>query len=1052
MSFSFPAMENKILEFWKTEEIFKKSLDKTQEGEPFVFYDGPPFATGLPHHGHLVASTIKDVIPRYQTMLGKHVDRRWGWDCHGLPIEHEINNQHGLSAEQAVAAFGIKGYNDKCRAIIDRYAKDWERIITRFGRWVDFDRTYRTCDTDYMNSVWWVFSQLWEKGLVYQGTKVMPYSTALGTALSNFEANSNYKKVRDTAIGVLFKLEEKYDGYIAAYTTTPWTVPANLGLCVNPDDWYVQVNDRGLGKKVFLSEQTLRRARDRHRLTMAPGRHPIVYARVKGSELIGLRYSPPIDDLKVDHPKAYLIHGDHYVDTYEGTGVVHLAPSFGEDDSRIMKREGGPTELCHIDQYGNIVGLSWSEKAKVRHSTGVMATRLADLGCLWFQEATRHNVPCCPRTDTRLIYKSIPCWYIKTESLRNDFVGNNKDIRWVPSHIGRGRFGNWIGGAKDWCVSRDRVWGTPIPVWVNDVTGNTKCVGSRQMLAELTGTEALDDLHRENVDDLTFSLPGEEGVYKRIPEVFDCWFESGSMPYAQVGYPESGADLDANFPADFIAEGIDQTRGWFYTLHALATALHGKPAYKNVVVNGIVQAEDGQKMSKRLRNYTSPEKIMEKYGADALRLYLLSSSVMAGESVSFSDGGVKGIVKSVLIPWQNAIKFFQTYADIDGWNTEHLITNSDNPLDVWILAETNELVAKISEELSAYNLQNVTSHVHSFLDCLTNWYIRLNRRRFWGEGLDDDKKHAYSTLYTVLETFAKVMAPVAPFSAEHFYQAMSLYGKQEQESIHLCSWPAQSEELTERQQALLDQVRTMREVILLARNRREVCGIKAKQPLSRITLIHYDGKIQDLSDVMGYIQAEANVKSVCHIPESNFYLSKVYTANYDTIHEDIPEDYVYTAANFFKYITSAQLEILKRDGQYNIGDGIIVAPKHFLVIRQPKSTEVNIGKRISIILNTRVTSELRREYRARETVSKIQKHRKNKGFEITDRVVVHYVASSNLVAAIKDNDDYISKETLSSLQHYPSVKELKLARGKEAVTSPVDIDGQILYFSLEKSV
>ena len=699
-TFSFVESEHKILEFWRDNQVFQQSLAQTADAAPYIFYDGPPFATGLPHHGHLVGSILKDAVPRYFTMKGRYVQRRFGWDCHGLPIEHEIDKALGMSSKEAVAKLGIKGYNDECRAIVQRYTSEWESTITRIGRWVDFENDNKTMEPWYMESVWWVFKQLWDKGLIYQGIKVVPFSTALGTVLSNFEATSNYQEVQDPAVTVLFKLCDE-DAYISAWTTTPWTLPSNLALCVGADIDYVKAHDEELGIDIYFAQARLE--------DMSRGKQLTVISELKGASLVGLSYEPVFDyftDLRAEG--AFQIVADDYVSTDSGTGIVHQAPAFGEDDYRVLKAAGITATVCPVDMAGcfteevpDFVGqhVKAADKSIIR--------KLKDSGALFRQDVIVHSYPFCPRSDTPIIYRTIDSWYVRVEQMRDRLIAANQQINWVPGHIKDGRMGKWLENAIDWAISRNRYWGTPLPVWINDVSGNQICIGSREELTRLTGVE-LDDLHRENVDDLVFQIPGEPGDYRRIEEVLDCWFESGSMPYAQLHYPFENQDMfEQGFPAEFIAEGLDQTRGWFYTLIVLGTALFDTHPVKNVIVNGIVMAEDGKKMSKSLRNYSPPDELMETYGADALRLYLINSGLVRAEEQRFSDTGVKDMVRRALLPWLNAFRFLQTYANIDQWSPQENPAPSDNIMDRWILSRLQTLKATIAEEMENYRLYNV---------------------------------------------------------------------------------------------------------------------------------------------------------------------------------------------------------------------------------------------------------------------------------------------------------------------------------------------------------
>jgi isoleucyl-tRNA synthetase len=597
--FSFVEMEHDILKFWEDTGAFRKSLNNTKGKKPYIFYDGPPFATGLPHHGHLVASTIKDIVPRYWTMKGRYVMRRFGWDCHGLPIEHEIDKQLGLSAQEAVEKLGVAGYNDECRGIVQRYVGEWRNTITRIGRWIDFDNDYKTMDVWYMESLWWVFKQLWDKGLIYQGVKVMPISTALGTPLANFEATSNYQDIQDPAVTVLLKLLDE-DAHLAIWTTTPWTLPSNLAVCVGADIEYSLVVDPATGEKIYLATERLSHYQ-------GDGEFEVVKT-VQGAELVGLKYAPIFDyfaDMR--DQGAFVVVSDGYVSTESGTGLVHQAPAFGEDDNRVLRANGIEAFVCPVTIHGEFTDeVPEFAGQHVKAADKEIISKLKAQGVLYRQEVIQHSYPYCYRSDTPLIYRAIPSWYVEVTYIKDKLLKANEQINWVPGHIKEGRFGNWLKGSIDWSISRNRVWGTPLPVWINDVSDKALCIGSIEELEQYSGVK-VDDLHREHVDGLTFSVAGEEGTYRRIEEVLDCWFESGSMPYAQLHYPfENKEVFEAGFPAEFIAEGLDQTRGWFYTLTVLAAALHDKPAFRNVIVNGMVMAEDGKKNVKKPAQLHAP--------------------------------------------------------------------------------------------------------------------------------------------------------------------------------------------------------------------------------------------------------------------------------------------------------------------------------------------------------------------------------------------------------------------------------------------------------------
>lgn len=1002
--FSFVAAEQSVLEFWQTEDIFQRSLKQTEHCDPYIFYDGPPFATGLPHHGHLLASTLKDIVPRYFTMKGRYVQRRFGWDCHGLPVEHEIDKSLGMSSLEAVEKLGLKGYNDECRGIVQRYTSEWEKTINRIGRWVDFENDYKTMEPWYMESVWWVVQQLWEKGLIYRGEKVVPFSTALGTVLSNFEAGSNYQDVQDPAVTVLFKIKGE-ERHIAAWTTTPWTLPSNLALCVGEDIDYVEVEDKLDGRRIILAQTRLE--------AIGKGRDLEVIAEFKGSELVGKHYEP-LFPYFAEHESegAFVVVSDDYVSTDSGTGVVHQAPAFGEDDFRILKAAGITAIVCPVDMSGqftdevtDFAGLHVKEADKqiIRH--------LKEAGSLYIQDVIVHSYPFCPRSDTPIIYRTIDSWYVSVEQMRDKLLASNAEINWVPGHIKNGRMGNWLEGAIDWAISRNRFWGTPLPIWINDETGNMRCIGSREELQSLTGV-FLDDLHRENVDPLSFTLEGETGTYHRIEEVLDCWFESGSMPYAQLHYPFENQDMfERGFPAEFIAEGLDQTRGWFYTLIVLGTALFDKNPFKNVIVNGIVMAEDGKKMSKSLRNYTPPDGLMETYGADALRLYLINSGLVKAEEQRFADNGVKDMVRRALLPWLNAFKFLHTYTQIDDWKPDTNASDSDNIMDQWILSRLESLKANIATEMEHYRLYNVVPALFDFIEDLTNWYIRLNRSRFWAEDQDPNKLAAYQTLYTTIYELSVSMAPFAPFLSETIYQALKDYSTEAlPDSVHLCTYP---EANTQRIKPLLEQAVTrMQHIILLGRQKRNQEKVKTKYPVASLTVIHRDIELLDeISRLEGYLKTELNAKTVEYSTNEQDYIHLYAKPNSPVLGKRLGKKFKDFKLSI-ESLDSTTIDDFQNKGEIVLS-GETFASEDILIYREAKEGTNAVSDRfVSIDMDCTLNEELIQEGLAREVVNRIQKSRKDAGYNVSDRIHLIVNASERLERAMAAHEDYIKRETL----------------------------------------
>lgn len=1011
--FSFVETEEKILKFWNENKIFEKSLEKTKDNAPYIFYDGPPFATGLPHHGHLVASTIKDIIPRYFTMKGRYVSRRWGWDCHGLPIEQQIDKKFEMSANDFVEKYGIQKYCEECRNIVLTFTSQWEKTINRMGRWVDFKNDYKTMDKDFMESVWWVFKQAWDKDLIYKGNKIVPYSVALETGLSNFEATSNYQDVQDPAVTVLFKIKDS-EGYFSAWTTTPWTLPSNMALIVNDDIDYLFVHEKTKDIKFWIAKERLEAFKKGHDFE--------TLKEAKGKDLVGMKYEPLFPYFKEQSDNgAFQVVSDGYVTTSDGTGIVHSAPAFGEDDNRVLKEHGISAFALPLNSKAEFTSeVTDFAGTYIKDADKQIIKHLKDNGHLFHQSVLVHSYPFCPRTDTPLIYMAMPQWYMKVDEIKEQLLASNAQINWVPSHIKDGRFGKWLEGARDWAISRSRFWGTPLPVWENETTGNFVAIGSIEELKKYTGVE-VDDLHREIVDTLDFTIDGEEGTYKRISDVFDCWFESGSMPYAQLHYPFENQDVfEAGFPAEFIAEGLDQTRGWFYTLTVLSTALTGKPAFKNVVVNGMVMAGDGKKMSKRLKNYTEPDIIMHNFGADALRLTLINSGLVRGEELRFTDDGVKDMVRRALLPWYNSFKFFHTYATVDGWSAEKNLKSGDNILDKWLISKLQTLTKSVTREMEAYHLFNVVPQLFTYIEDLTNWYIRLNRRRFWTDGLTDDKCEAYSALYTALMEMSKIMAPFAPFLSEYIYQELKVFGGDTKESVHLCGYPLEQESLIDLE--LEEAVVRMQELILLGRQKRNQVNIKVKTPLASLTVIHQSKEQLDgISKLESYIKSELNVKEVVYSTDEDKYIKLFAKPNSRVLGKRLGKEF----GKMMGMIKSLKTDVLKNfesSGTLELG-GHRLDLEDVFVYREPlEGLEVLSNRWITIDMDTKLTDELVNEGLAREVINRIQKTRKDAGFNVEDRIEIELNGSDEIINIIKSFDKYIQKETLTNKITFTSDK------------------------------
>ncbi len=997
---SFPELEQEILKLWEERDVFARSIRGDKD---FVFYDGPPFATGTPHYGHLLAGTLKDIVPRYWTMRGYKVERRFGWDTHGLPVEMEIEKQLGLQGPGAVHEFGIANYNEACRSIVLRYTDLWRKTVTRLGRWVDFDNDYKTLDPTFMESVWWVFAQLWEKGLIYQGYKVMPFSWRLGTPLSNFEANMDYRKVQDPAITVAFAVRELPGHHLLAWTTTPWTLPANMATCVGPDIEYAFVQKEGEGPVYILAAKLVE-------ATLGEGWD--VVKTVPGRELVGLHYEPlfPFFTDAADEG-AFRVVMDDYVGDEDGTGIVHQAPAFGEDDWRICQREGIPLR-DPIDDEGRFkaeVGLVAGQL--VKDADKVLIRDLKERGRLVKQATIDHDYPFCWRSGTPLIYKAMPTWFVKVTDLRERMVELNQQTRWVPEYVGARRFGNWLEDARDWAISRNRFWGTPLPVWVCDDCDHRHCIGSIAELERLSGA-TVTDLHKHHVDNLTWDCPECGGSMRRISEVLDCWFESGSMPYAQNHYPfENKTLVEENLPAHFIAEGLDQTRGWFYTLLILSTALFDRPAFENVIVNGLILAEDGQKMSKSLKNYPDPNIVVDTYGADALRAYLINSPVVRAEPMRFTEKGVREVVRSVVLPLWNAYSFFATYASVDGWEppSEPTPVAERALLDRWVISVVQSLVDDVNREMEAYRLYNVIPAVLGFIDDLTNWYIRRSRRRFWRTEDDADKQHAFETLYEVLTIFSRLLAPILPFMAEVLFQRLEA-GKRRgaEDSVHLERFPLADRSVVD--EDLERQMAVVREAVTLGRNLREKHRLRVRQPLAELVLATPEGLTTDLLSVIG---DELNIKSVRRVADAAELVTLKAKPNFKVLGRRLGKR-MKVVAQAIQALDSATVMAIRDGGSIEL-EGETIDAEGILVVQESGGDAATIStETLTVQLDTAVTPELRREGLARELISKIQSERKARGLEVDDRIVLDLRTDSpELSAAIEAHAELICAETLA---------------------------------------
>jgi isoleucyl-tRNA synthetase len=1039
----FPELDERILEFWDSIDAFETSVASRSAEAEYAFYDGPPFATGTPHYGHILQGIIKDIVPRYWTMRGYRVERRFGWDTHGLPVEMEVEKQLGVSGPSEIADLGVDTFNEACRTMVNNITGDWYDITRRIGRWVDFDNDYKTMDTDFMESVWWVFKQLWDRGYIYQDFKVLPYSYGATTPLSNFEANLDYRDVDDPAITVRVAVIEDHGplrcgDWLTFWTTTPWTVPSNLAISVGENIEYARVripNDEGhywvardLVETVF-------------------GRDAIIDLTAAGTDLIGASYDPPFDYFVAERDNgAFTVIASPEVTTVEGTGLVHMAPAYGEADFLAMQAAGLTSLVDPVDfearftqEVPDVAGMN------VKDADTTLIEILSARGALVNRSTIRHSYPFCWRTGTPLIYKAIPTWFVAVEKFRERMVEVNRDILWVPAVIGEKRFGNWLEGARDWAISRNRYWGSCIPVWECDECNEQVAIGSRAELFELSG-EMLDDLHKHIVDPVTFPCTSCNGTMTRIPEVLDCWFESGSMPFAQIHYPfENERRFEDRFPADFIAEGLDQTRGWFYTLLVLSTAIRDEAPFQNCIVTGMVLAEDGRKMSKSLKNYPDPSHVIDAFGADALRAYLINSPIVRGEPLRFSESGVREVVRTVLLPLWNSYSFFTTYAEADDLTAEDLAAApplSERPeIDRWVVSVLQSLISDVNAEMEAYRLYAVVPPIIDFVGDLTNWYIRRSRRRFWSrrDGDDRDKMAAFATLYEVLTTFATVAAPMLPFVTEEIYQGLvRSVDSDAPASIHHTDYP--TADLDAIDSELESAMAIVRTVVNLGRGLRKRHDVRVRQPLHTVTVVTRSTDVKRaVEGHAALIRDELNVHTVeVHSDEAGL-VDLEAKANFKVLGPKLGKDMKRVASAITELDHTAIAALL--DGGSADVAGVSITEDDVVVTRLPrKGTIVASEGPISVALDTTLDDDLRIEGVARELINRVQAHRRSLDLDVTDRIVLRWSClNDDVVEAFARHGSLIAGEVLAT----------EVVRDDIDDAEQVEITGAEVRFSIE---
>ncbi len=981
-SLNFVEREKEVLAFWKENEIFEKSVEKNKGHQSFNFYDGPPTANGKPHIGHILTRVMKDIIPRYKTMKGYYVRRKAGWDTHGLPVELEVEKQLGIDGKQEIEKYGIEPFIKKCKESVWKYKHEWEVMSDRIGYWADMKDPYITYDDRYIESVWWALKQMADKGLLYKGYKIVPYCPRCGTALSSHEVAQGYKDVEEKSVFVKFKVKGGGSTYFLAWTTTPWTLPSNVALCVNPDEDYTEIKVGG--ERYIMADAligSLFKEDEYEKISVK-----------KGKEYEYTEYEPLFDYDTGAKEKAYYVTCDGYVTLTDGTGVVHIAPAFGEDDSNVGKRYGLPF-VQMVDGRGRFVDAAYDLKGVfAKDADKLVIERLKAEGKLFKELMFTHSYPFCWRCDTPLLYYARSSWFIKVTAVKEQLLASNASVNWMPPTIGTGRMGNFLENVIDWGISRERYWGTPLPIWVCNKCGKVHVVGSREELRKLGGLDHDIELHRPYIDEVKWQCEcGGEMV--RTPEVLDCWFDSGSMPFAQWHYPfENKEVFEETFPADFISEAVDQTRGWFYTLLAVSTTLFGKSPFRNCIVLGHVNDKDGVKMSKHKGNVVDPFSVLDKQGADATRWYFYTSSApwlpsrFSAENVSESQRKFMGTL------W-NTYAFFVLYAEIDKFNpAEHRLEDQRlTVMDKWVLSGLNTLIKVVDEGLNEYKITETARAIGAFVDDLSNWYVRRCRDRFWGSGMTKDKEAAYTTLYTVLSTLAKIIAPYVPFMAENMYQNLVVpFFKDAPESVHLCDFPVADEKMVDK--FLEEGMKDVLAVVMLGRAARNLAGIKNRQPLRRLI---YNGKKELSSALKALVEDELNVKDVQISSDSGKFISyelkpqlKTLGPKFGALLGKIRQILAEHADEIVAAVRSAGTYTTEADGRK-----IELTEEDLLIsVKSREGYSSESDGETTVALDTTLDDELIFEGAEREIISKIQTMRKEAGFDVTDHIEVGYRA------------------------------------------------------------
>ena len=1035
-SLNFAEREMEVLEFWKEHKIFERSIEKRKEGPTFTFYDGPPTANGKPHIGHILTRVIKDIIPRYKTMKGYRVLRKAGWDTHGLPVELEVEKKLGINGKPQIENYGVEPFIHKCKESVWTYEKEWRKMSERVGFWADMDNPYVTYHNTYIESIWWALKQIWDKGLIYKGHKIVPYCSRCGTSLSSHEVAQGYKDVNEPSVYVKFNVKGQPGVFLLAWTTTPWTLPSNVGLTVNPDETYIKARCED---EVYILAEALAESVLAEKFE--------VLGKMKGIELFGLEYEP-LFDFALDglDKKAYYVVTDDFVTLTEGTGIVHTAPAFGEDDARVGKKFDLPFVQL-VNEQGKFIDCvtPWKD-VFVKDADPQIIENLDGRNLLYKTVDYEHSYPFCWRCDTPLLYYARNTWYIKTTAIKDKMIRNNKEINWLPESIRDGRFGNFLENNIDWALSRERYWGTPLPIWECEC-GYRHMIGSIDELKKM-GENVPDDieLHKPYIDNVFLKCPKcNSNKMKRVSEVIDCWFDSGAMPFAQWHYPFENKELfEDNFPADFISEALDQTRGWFYTLHAISTLLFDKPAYKNCIVLGLVQDKDGQKMSKHKGNVVDPWTVLDKQGADAVRWYFYTASSPWLPSRFYEEAVSEAQRKFMGTLW-NTYAFYILYANIDKFDPSNYKLEYDKLLvmDKWVLSRLNSLVKNVDKNLENYRITEAGRAIQEFTDDLSNWYVRRSRERFWGNGMEQDKINAYMTLYTALETLAKVSSPFVPFMAEEIYQNLvRSFDNQAPESIHLCDFPTYNEALIDKD--LEKNMDLVLKIVVLGRAGRNGASIKTRQPIGKM---YVKAGFQLSSLFMDVIKEELNVKEIIFTEDTDSFtqyklkpqlktVGPKYGKLVSKIGKALNEADGFEIVNTFKKGESFFLKVGEEKVEL-VEEDVLVEVTH------KEGYITTTENNVSVVLDTNLTPELIEEGFVREIISKVQTMRKEAGFEVQDRITLYYWNNNKIAEVIDKNRNLISDEILGN----------KLIEGKGSNNSYIkewNINGENVELAVER--